>query len=110
MLGSLLVEPPLCRSGLIVSSHSRIGIVDDELVDDDAVQKRRLVHEAGPVVDMFLGGFGLGLIPDRGDEPLPLAVPVVDDRRLGSLMLGGTISVVTFGRMSFLRNSRSYLP
>ncbi len=56
-------------------------VVDDELVDDDAVQERRPVEEAGPEPGMLVGRLGLAVDTDLRDEPLALAVPVVDDRR-----------------------------
>ena len=77
---SLLVHP-LRALGAELPARPRRRVVDDELVDDDAVQERRPVEEAGPVPGMLVGRLGLAVDTDLRDEPLALAVPVVDDRR-----------------------------
>ena len=51
-------------------------------------KKGALSQKAGPEFEMLVGRLGLGVDADLGDEPLPLAMPVVDDG-LGQLDVAG---------------------
>src|SRR6202040_1885446 len=61
-------------------TRSRRWIVDDEFVNDHAVQEWRLPERSRPILDVVFRSLGAGIDADLRDNSLSLPVPILDGR------------------------------